>query len=278
MDLNNIVGFNVYGLHHRQNFRSLYYSPTFEGEAHSALFFFEKGAAFLDFGKGPVKVTGGHMVCFESGLVRRAWGDPDHPPTFWVINFDMINRLGGLVKPSDIGIPLLFKPDNARAIKNVLRRAFAVWNAERTHYRLVSSMLGLQLLRVMATSRFSPRTFVMHRGVQREDEHIAPVLDFIRKNYKEDLRIETLARKAGLHPAAFLRRFKKVTSLTPRQYILARKIEQAKDHLLDDNRSFSETAENLGFCDYSNFFKTFKKMAGMTPLEYYRKYRPGIKK
>ena len=131
-----------------------------------------------------------------------------------------------------------------------------------------------KLMQELAAVTLSPQNRAQFRGLEREDDRIAPVLEYIRRHYKKDLTIAVLAEKAGLHPMAFLRRFKRATGLTPRRYVLIRKIEQAKDHLLIDNIPFFQTAEELGFCDYSNFHRTFKKFTGMTPQAYYKTHRP----
>ena len=275
MDLRNIAGMHVYSVHKRQDFRPLYYSRTFEGEAHSILYFVEKGVVLFDFGKGPVRAEAGRMLCYESSRLRRVWGDPDSPPSYLVLTFDLLNRLGGLIRPGEIGIPFLFKPGESGGILMIFRKLAAEWNRKKEYYQIECSSLGLKLLRKLAEATLTEKTSLIVRGLRREDDRILPVLEYIRLHYKEDLRIATLARKAGLLPGAFMRRFKQVTGMTPRRYILLRKIEQAKDHLLSDNMSFYQTAGELGFCDYSNFYKAFLKITGQTPQDYYKAVRPG---
>lgn len=275
MDLRNIAGIHVYSVHERRDFRPLYYSRTFEGEAHSILFLVEKGAVCFDFGKGTVRAGSGHLLCYESSLLNGIRGDPDSPPSYLVLTFDLLNRLGGLIRPKEIGIPFLFKPQDNRGIVKVFRELRAEWNGKKEHYQIECSVLGLKLLRKLAEAALTEKSSLVYRGLRREDDRIAPVLEHIRLHYKEDLRIGTLARKAGLLPGAFMRRFKRLTGMTVRRYILLRKIEQAKDHLLTDNMCFYQTAEELGFRDYSNFFKAFKKITGMPPRDYFRAVRPG---
>jgi AraC-like DNA-binding protein len=276
MDLRNIAGIHVYSVHQRRDFRPLYYSRTFEGEAHSILFLVEKGVAYFDFGQGTIKAASGHLLCYESSVLNSIRGDPDSPPSYLVLTFDLLNRLGGLIRPGDIGIPFLFKPGENRGIVRTFRALHGEWTGKRDFYQIECSILGLRLLRKLSEAALTERTSVTHRGIRREDDRIAAALEHIRLNYKDDLRIGTLSKMAGLKPGAFMRRFRKVTGMTVRRYILERKIEQAKDHLLTDNISFSQTAEELGFRDYSNFYKAFRKITGMTPLDYYRRQRPAV--
>jgi AraC-like DNA-binding protein len=273
MDFQDIVGFTVCGAHYRKQYRTLYYSRAYEGEGHGTFIFVEKGAACFDFGKGVIRIPRGRMLCYESGTLKRAYGDPADPPSYYLVEFDLINRLGGIVKPADAGIPLLFRPKRPGRMISLMKSLVKLWNAKKRHYLMKSSSLGLKLLETLARSAPAAETTRTYRGRPMEDVSIGPVLDYLRRHYKETPGLASLSKRAGLHPASFARLFRKITGLPPRQYVLRRKIEHAKESILSDNLPFAETAEDLGFCDYTNFFRTFRKFTGLTPSAFCRKYR-----
>ncbi|MCQ2584006.1 MAG: helix-turn-helix transcriptional regulator [Treponema sp.] len=62
--------------------------------------------------------------------------------------------------------------------------------------------------------------------------------------------------------------FKKASGKSLKQFILERKMEEAKALLSDSTRTVSEIAYSLGFSDNHNFSRAFKKVTGQSPSEY----------
>lgn len=70
---------------------------------------------------------------------------------------------------------------------------------------------------------------------------------------------------AGVSLYHFANAFKQSTGATPRQFVLDRKIERAKELLRDPNRSVLEAGARTGFVDQSHFTKIFRRLVGVTP-------------
>ena len=96
------------------------------------------------------------------------------------------------------------------------------------------------------------------------------VLDYIEKNIREKMDVDTLAQLTQWEAEHFGRIFKEHVGLTPYQYVLKSKIERSKELLIQTDQSSQSIAFELGFSNYSNFFNAFRKHANMTP-EHYRK-------
>ena len=78
--------------------------------------------------------------------------------------------------------------------------------------------------------------------------------------------IDDLAEEAGVSKFHFARLFHKVTGLSPMQYRMNLRIEQAKARLLlERSRSLVEIAIDCGFADQSHFGRHFKRLVGTTP-------------
>jgi AraC family transcriptional regulator len=92
------------------------------------------------------------------------------------------------------------------------------------------------------------------------------VVEYIHEHLDAALTLDHLARVAHLSPYHFARRFKKSTGLPPHQYVIARRVERAKELLRDDgDLPLAEVAAAVGFWDQGHFTRHFKRLVGVTP-------------
>jgi len=82
--------------------------------------------------------------------------------------------------------------------------------------------------------------------------------------------VAEVAQLIGLHPTSFCRGFKHSTGLSPHRYILAHRINRAKEMMNDQRLSLTEIALDCGFSGSSQFSVVFKRITGMSPREYRR--------
>jgi len=86
-------------------------------------------------------------------------------------------------------------------------------------------------------------------------------------------KMPTLAEVAeliGLHPATFCRSFKQSMGLSPHRYLLAHRVNRAKEMMNNQKLSLTEIALDCGFGSSSQFSVVFKKITGMSPREFRR--------
>ena len=94
-------------------------------------------------------------------------------------------------------------------------------------------------------------------------------------NQEAAIDLDALARHAGLSRFQALRAFKRRYGMPPHAYQLCVRVSQAQ-RLLRDGRPGSEVALRCGFADQSHFIRHFKRLSGVTPLEYARAHAPTI--
>ena len=97
---------------------------------------------------------------------------------------------------------------------------------------------------------------------------IQPAIDTIRNSIHDELRIADLASACGMSESTFRREFHRYAGVSPKQYILERKINKAKQMLRSGCYPIKEICMILGFFDDAYFSKIFKKSTGMTPMQY----------
>lgn len=107
---------------------------------------------------------------------------------------------------------------------------------------------------------------------QHEDEVIRQVQEFLEKNYEEKISVDDLALKFGLSRRNLERRFRKVTFNSIVEYLQRVRIEAAKQTLERNRENVNEAMYKAGYNDIKAFRTTFKKLTGLSPLEYRNKY------
>ncbi len=121
--------------------------------------------------------------------------------------------------------------------------------------------------------RNSQSDFVIFQGQkEHEDEEIRRAQDFIEQNFQDKITVDQLADLTATGRRSFERRFKKATNNTVVEYIQRVKIEAAKRHFESSRKNITEVMFDVGYTDTKAFRDVFKKVTGLTPIEYRNKY------
>lgn len=121
--------------------------------------------------------------------------------------------------------------------------------------------------------RHSQAAFMMFEGQKgHEDVEIKKAQLFIEKNYPDKIKVDDLADKFAIGRRSFERRFKKATNNTVVEYMQRVKIEAAKRGFERGRKSINEVMFDVGYTDTKAFRTVFKKITGLTPVEYRNKY------
>ncbi|MGM9508267.1 GlxA family transcriptional regulator [Larkinella sp. GY13] len=107
---------------------------------------------------------------------------------------------------------------------------------------------------------------------EHEDEPVKKAQEFIEKNFQDKITIDQLADMHALGRRNLERRFKKATSNTVAEYIQRVKIEAAKKNLEISQKNINEIMYDVGYSDTKAFRTIFKKITGLSPIEYRNKY------
>jgi AraC-like DNA-binding protein len=91
---------------------------------------------------------------------------------------------------------------------------------------------------------------------------------WIDAHAKEPIDLEMAARVAGISPFHFLRLFGRVLGVTPHQYVVQSRLRRAARMLAATERRVTDVALEVGFGDLSNFVRTFRRAAGMSPRRF----------
>lgn len=105
-----------------------------------------------------------------------------------------------------------------------------------------------------------------------KDQEVRKAQDYIERNIEERLTIDDIAAFVALGRRSLERRFKQATNNSVLEYIQRVKIEAAKKSFESSRKNINEVMYDVGYTDTKAFRTTFKKITGLTPIEYKNKY------
>jgi transcriptional regulator GlxA family with amidase domain len=121
--------------------------------------------------------------------------------------------------------------------------------------------------------RFSQSPFIIFTGQKAHgDEPIKKAQELIEANFQDKMTVDELAAQLCIGRRNLERRFKKATANTVVEYIQRVKIEAAKKNLETGGKNVNEVMYDVGYSDTKAFRTVFKKITGLSPIEYRNKY------
>ena len=106
-------------------------------------------------------------------------------------------------------------------------------------------------------------------------DDLKKVLNYIDRNIKRGVTLDMAAAYVGMSASYFSKFFKKYMGVNFITYVTDRKIEAAKDMLINTDRPVVNIAYDLSYSETNYFSKTFKKKVGVTPTEYREQHLHG---
>ena len=107
---------------------------------------------------------------------------------------------------------------------------------------------------------------------ERDTERINKVYKYVIENIHQEISLEKAASISSLSTAAFCRYFKKRTNKTFIQFLNEIRIGQACRLLINEDHTIAEICYTCGYNNNSYFIRQFRKITGLTPLNYRRKF------
>ena len=99
------------------------------------------------------------------------------------------------------------------------------------------------------------------------------LLDYVAQHYREKINFAKLANDANISRAYLSQRFKEEVGVPFSDYLLSFRLNKAKEILLrEKNIPCKEIALRVGYTDYAQFTKMFKKFIGESPSDYRKKF------
>src|SRR5437773_4357512 len=104
--------------------------------------------------------------------------------------------------------------------------------------------------------------------------HLLRAKDFADARYAHPLKVDDLARAAGLSRAHFSREFRRAFGESPHAYLLTRRLERAAALLRNTDRSVADICLSVGLRGIGSFTTSFTRTYGISPTAYRAEFPP----
>ncbi len=148
----------------------------------------------------------------------------------------------------------------AQLLKDLLKES----EIKKLGYEIVQESLINQIL--VLISRNSD-IIIQKQSITKKEDLIYKCVEYIDNNYMHNLSLESIATHFYLDKYNLSHKFSQQVGSSLYQYIIKKRLLEAIK-LMDKGMSINESASSCGFCDYTNFYKCFKKYYGVSPRKY----------
>lgn len=189
----------------------------------------------------------GEYYIQRDGLLQK--GVPmSYPPKYFFIEFS------GTYSDGQSGLPLrgLFNNKKIASLTESCENQFVQRNANS--FKLDSYMLRIFSELLDSTPQSNEKQTLAQR-----------VCSYIDSQYTFQISLSDISKKFGYTEEYILRVFKKRYHISPHQYIIKLRMEQAMWLLENTDISVENTALSVGYSDFSSFYRSFKKTYGIPP-------------
>ncbi len=156
------------------------------------------------------------------------------------------------------------------AIEDSFKKLVDSWNAKLPGYEFAARTLLQQLL------------IAIYQNVRKQKQNysasvkVDKVIQYMQQNIKERVTMPQLSELVQLSPSYLSRAFKEATGYSAIEYFNKIKIDKAKEQLMEGDKKIKEVARTLGFIDEFYFSRTFKRIEGISPSEFYSRNVHGV--
>ncbi len=142
-----------------------------------------------------------------------------------------------------------------------------LWNGEILSFSELNNLESVKEMREWIYSRLCSIMQALKQEYEYS-EYVSKSIAYIKQNYKDDIKVESIADSIGIHKVYLSRVFKKETGVSLNTYLNEYRIKKAIEMMNVNNMRMSDIIYEVGYNNAQNYYYAFKQVTGVTPREY----------
>ncbi|MDE6312860.1 MAG: AraC family transcriptional regulator [Lachnospiraceae bacterium] len=162
----------------------------------------------------------------------------------------------------------VFHPHKFKEMADIITEIYALaHSADHIKDMRINEKLA-SLITVLMEESWHPENF----GTEKKRLELKEIREYLDNHYTEKVSLDELAELFFINKYHMVRSFKKTFGSTINNYILVKRITHAKQMLRFSDKSLEEIGSEAGFTDAQYFCRMFKRVEGITPGEYRKRW------
>ena len=233
----------------------------------SELFFVTKGSGFFQIGSKKIPVQKNDLIFINPNTPHTELGNRENPWEYVALGIEGV-QFGYAQKGTPYDYSRFSLPPGQQEIRRYLDTLLKEVQSQPLNYTAVcQNLLELILLFIARSTRQE----LLTAPQQKTTRECKLVEQYINEHYAEDITLEFLSSLVHINKYYLVHAFKSYKGISPINYLIGRRVEEARYLLESTNYPVTKIGEITGFSSQSYFSQTFKKFAGISPNEYRKK-------
>lgn len=237
---------------------------------HLGICFCVRNTLMLNVAERAYRVAPGDVFVLQPGLRHTIGEHPKGLIMYWLILrlespgttfLQQVEHEATALRQALANLPFRHFHGNER-IKRLFQSLHLLYDAPNDQLRTLRlrTLLLELLLETLSVAR--------RHTVPAHETRLANLLREMQEHPEEEFSIDQLARRAGMAPTYFIKRFRMFAGLPPRQFLLSCRVKKAQELIATTDLPITEIAMQLNFCTSQHFANLFKRHTGYTPRAY----------
>jgi AraC-like DNA-binding protein len=238
------------------------------------------GSGFFYFGEKRYRVAAGDIFIVNNRELHIAQSDECDPSTYIFINFDPRLLLG---EEESLLLPFAYSSDHfdnrmtsasplSAPIGALIEKVWYELDAKQDGYLSMAKSALLELCVLLLRHYSTGMSKLEWKRMSDSFRRMRPALAILEERFREPLELTDMADALHISPSRASHLFQEELGRSFKDYLLQLRINEAKRLLISTNLSAADVCFESGFQSIPSFYRLFKSIAGISPLDYRSKF------
>ncbi len=238
------------------------WASVMHSHATAEIIYVTGGSGTLKMRSGNFSLSNGDFVMIPPHIMHTETSSSDAPLEYYVLG---VANVTAMMREEESFTPILDLGSSKDEAKGYISQIYREMQEKREGYQMMMKSLLLQLTVMMMRRKKIELGFEESLNLKTD---LANVKSYIDSHYANAITLDELAEIAIKSKYHLVREFTKALGTSPIEYLLERRIGEARILLSSTSMTISDIASSIGFSSASYFSQRFKLVTGTTPIEF----------